>query len=398
MQHSLVELTGVLPRSAKLRTAIFAALALMAALSTYVGIREALVGGIDFQWSAAHLLAKHKDPWNTYIQGDPQKEIILGQQPNYLPEFYLLLEPLGELPFERARAWWCAFNLLFLVATIWILRKMFDLDRDHTVLVTLLALSATPFRVTLANGQHGLFILLLMCILFFSSNRWIKGLSLGLSYSKYSFSPLIAILMMMKKRFDILFISMVLPILGLLVVWRMLSTDLPLLTIEPLLTSKIAMGPGTCDVMTILEQILRRGGFRDSLVYSIPTSLGLVSAAAAAAWIAYRCRMQEQIQLALSLIMTLLCFKHVNYDFIVLIVPLAAAVGAPKSRERVVVLVCIGYFWFLTTIVNRLYPGVHLPKLVTGAIVLSIMAVATSRLGAARLLPIEPSDSSAPPF
>lgn len=380
MQDSPSSPPGLLPRSIKLRALIFAALALMAAVSSYVGITEALTRGIDFQWSAAHLLAEHKDPWNIFIRGDPQREIILGQQPNYLPEFYLLLEPLGKLPFEQARAWWCFFNLVFLVATVGILRKLFRLDRDHTLLVALLSLSGMPFRVTLANGQHGLFILFLLCVLFYSSNRWVKGLSLGLSYSKYSFSPLIAVLMVMKKRLDVLLISILPPILGLFVVWRMLSADLPLLTIEPLLTSRIAMGPGTGDIMTLLEQALRMWGVRPDLVYLLPTLLGLIAGTAAAAWIASRRRVEERMQLALSLIMTLLCFKHVNYDFVVLIVPLAAAVTAPRSRAQLIVLACIGFFWFLLSVLNRLYPGVNLPKTLTCAIVLSAMAIATSRL------------------
>src|SRR5450755_3426180 len=99
---------GVLPESPRLRLILLIILAIMAVVSSAVGIKEAVTdrtviggrgrnGGVDFQWSGAHILAQGQDPWKTYINGDPQRQIILGQQPNYLAEFYLLLGPLGRM-------------------------------------------------------------------------------------------------------------------------------------------------------------------------------------------------------------------------------------------------------------------------------------------------------------
>lgn len=50
------ERRGVLPESNALGVLILTVLALMAAVSTYVGVKEAVTVGIDFQWSGAHLL------------------------------------------------------------------------------------------------------------------------------------------------------------------------------------------------------------------------------------------------------------------------------------------------------------------------------------------------------
>jgi hypothetical protein len=372
---------GILPSSPKWRSTILMFLAVMAAVSTFVAIKEAVSTGTDFQWSGAHLLAQHQDPWRTYIDGDPQRQIILGQQPNYLAEFYLMLGPLGRMPFPKALVWWCGLNLVFLAGNLFLLQRMFTLDRDHTLLLTFLVLSSTPFRVTMSNGQHGIFILLMLTLVFYMKSRWTKGVALGISFGKYSFSPLVVMLLLVKKRLDVVLISTIPPLIGLLIAWRMLGGKLKTLAFEPIATSKLAMGPGNGDIMTPLEIFLRNHGVAAAQTYTIPALFGLIVAMGVAVWIGRNKRLDERMQLAVVLVMTLFCFKHVLYDFVVLMVPVAAALMAPKSRARALVLVCMVHFWFITTIVNRFFPArVYAPEVIIYSLLLLAMGIATSHL------------------
>jgi hypothetical protein len=320
---------------------ILAVLGLMASVSTFVAIKEALVTGTDFQWSGAHLLAQHQDPWKIFLAGDPGRQIIIGQEPNYLAEFFLLLGPLGRMPFREALAWWCGLNMFFLSGVLYLMRKMFHLDRDHMLLVTFLVLSATPFRVTMSNGQHGIFVLLMLCIVFYAGNRLTRGAALGLSYSKYSFSPLMVMVLLLERQFGVFLISLAPPIAGLLVAQRMLGGSLKTLAFEPIATSKLAVGLGLGDVMTLLDIAISHGGFPRPLVFSVVGILGLICALAAAIWIWRDQRLDERMRFAVAIIMTLLCFKHLEYDFVVLVVPVAAAAMAPKSKARTVVMLCM---------------------------------------------------------
>jgi len=372
---------GVLPTSPAWRWTILIVMGLVASVSTLVAVKEAVTRGIDFQWSGAHLLVQHQDPWKTYLDGDPHGQIILGQQPNYLPEFFLMLGPLGRMSFSHALVWWCGLNLLFLAGNLLLIRKMFHLDRDHMLLLTFLVLSSTPFRVTMSNGQHGIFILLMLGLVFYLKHPWPRGLALGVSFGKYSFSPLIVMVLLVKRRFDVVLISIIPPLTGLLIAWRMLGGNLKTLAFEPIATSKLAMGPGNGDIMTPLEIFLRNHGVAAGPTYSVPALLGLVVAMGVAIWIGRSTRFDDRIQLALVLIMTLFCFKHVQYDFVVLMVPVAAALVAPKSMARTIVLLCMVHFWFITSIVNRHFPArVYAPEVMIYAVVLLIMAIATSRL------------------
>jgi len=376
---------GVLPSSLKLRILILAMLAVMAFVSTSVGIKEAAFSnpateGIDFQWSGANLLSQHIDPWKLFIEHQDQGKIILGQQPNYLAELFLLLQPLGRMPFQEAVKWWCGFNLVFTGCVLYLVSKMFILDRDHALLIAFALIASMPFRVTLHIGQHSLFVLLMLCLTFSARNVFIRGITLGISYSKYSFAPLIVVMLLAKRRAGVVLMSIVPPLVGLLVAWYMLGGDLKTLALEPFGVAKIAMGPGAADIMTPLEALLRTLGISSSLRFSIPAVLGLIAAFVSGIWIGRSKQMDERVQFAVALTLTLVCLKHVIYDFVVLVVPIAAAIMARQSKARIIVLLCGFHFWFITPIVQKVFPEFSAIKIVIYSALLLLMGIATSRL------------------
>ena len=378
---------GVLPSSLLPRIAILIVLGVMAVISTYVGVKEAAFSdpkteGIDFQWSGAHLLSQHENPWSLYIEHKDKGKIILGQQPNYLAELFLILWPLGRMPFQDAVLWWCGFNLAFTAGVIYVTRRMFLLDRNHTLLVMFLLMASTPFRVTLHIGQHGLFVLMMLCLAFFSRNLGLRALALGLSYCKYSFAPVIVLMLLVRRRVDVVLMSLIPPLVGLLVAWGMLGGSLWTLAIEPLAVAKMAMSPGHGDVMTFSEALLRNLHTSPALTFAIPSALGLFASAVGAIWIGRSRGIDDKLQFAVALILTLLCTKHVAYDFVVLVVPVAAAVMAPKSKSRIVVLLCALHFWFLAPLVGHIFSTrrVYALEVLIYAGLLLGMAIATSRL------------------
>jgi hypothetical protein len=386
------ESRGVLPIAPRLRMLILAVLAVMAAGSLFVGVKEALERGIDFQWSGSHLVMQHQDPWKTYLEGDPGRQIIMGQQPNYLPELYLMLGPLGRMPFPEARAWWCGLNLLFLAVSIYLLREMFGLDRDHTVLLTLLVLSSTPFRVTMANGQHGLFVLAMLCVAFrvgaagaLAGSRWLRGLALGLSYGKYSFAPVLVALLLMKRRLGVFLVSLIPPVLGLVVVWRMVGGRFLTVMFEPIATSKVAEGPGSGDLMTLVKAAMRGLGVGGSGFFSGPSLVALLVGVGAAVWIARSRRLTEPMQFALALVVTLACFVHVLYDYVALLPALAAMLTAPRSRARTVGMAAMGVIGYVSSLVNHFVTVMPVAVSIY-FVVLVVIAVATARLYAGQKL------------
>ena len=92
----------------------------LAFLSVADGIRNSVLYSLDFQWSPAHLLATHIDPWATYLAGDPSHRILLNQVPNDLHELYLAMLPFGYLPLMPAKIIWAVINVALVLLSCWL--------------------------------------------------------------------------------------------------------------------------------------------------------------------------------------------------------------------------------------------------------------------------------------
>lgn len=379
---------GILPASPPLAWTILAIVACMAALSLYIGVSEALVTGTDFQWSGARLIGQHLDPWKIMLSGDPSHLIRPGQTPNYLHELYIFLLPVGYLSLSKALAVWCIVNLLMLGCTLRLVTRMFAMGRMHSILLTLLVLSSTPFRMTMSNGQHGIFILLMMTLFFYLRESGARGIFLGISYSKYSFSPLLVFFLLFKRRFKTLLVSTLAPGVGLFLVWLLIHGNLRTLALEPFKLSRYGVGLGYGDVMTPIEMALRSAGSSPQLAYQIPTLVGMLAAVIAAFLLARAKGLNERAHFALILPLTLLCFKHLLYDYVVMLVPMALVLMARRSVARTVALLGILYFWFGSTFINRIESELHVGTVVCNSIVLLVTVLFLARVAATSSIPM----------
>jgi hypothetical protein len=55
------------------------------------------------QWSGASLLLREINPYEEWLSGNANHEIILFQVPNYLHMLYFMLLPLGSLDFSASK-------------------------------------------------------------------------------------------------------------------------------------------------------------------------------------------------------------------------------------------------------------------------------------------------------
>jgi hypothetical protein len=178
-------------------------------------------------------------------------------------------------------------------------------------------------RVSFANGQQSLFVLFFFSLAFTVASRFLRGLSLGVGFAKYSFSPVLILMEAFRLRVATL-LGIAVPILcGLLIVWRITGTRLSLLLVEPLHSAKIAMSSGYGDIMTILQMILPRFGLSIDRVFSITGAVGLICSCICAVFLV-KSRFPAALELALITVFTLFCFKHLSYDYVFLVFPMAA--------------------------------------------------------------------------
>jgi len=324
---------------------INAALVLPAAVSLYAGVRNSLSRSQDFQWSGAHLALQHIDPYSQFLRHDPEHRILLSQVPNYLHELYILLLPLGALSFSHAKPVWALLNCLFAILIAFVLRRIYDLPRSQSLLLLLLLFASTPFRIVLGNGQQSLLELLLFCLIFYFTKPTGQGIALGLSYSKYSFSPVVFLYLFFRRRFRVLAISFITPLLGLLPMSLLVYSNPVTLLTEPLAVSRIGVTAGLGDLMTII-QTLFHNLLPETLIGKLMYAAALLASAAYAFTLSRTGSPSPRRDAAALAVANLMFFTHLTYDYVFLAIPLAAALAAPFQRAKTYILATVALLWF----------------------------------------------------
>ncbi|MGA9957538.1 MAG: glycosyltransferase family 87 protein, partial [Acidobacteriaceae bacterium] len=331
----------------------------LAFLSIANGIRNSIQHSLDFQWSPARLLAHHVDPWATYLSGDPGHRILLNQVPNDLHELYVAMLPFGYLPLMPAKIIWAAINVALVLLSCYLVARMYELDGRKTWLFTLLVLTSTSARVTIGNGQVTALVLASLALWAIAQSSRSRGLFLGIAWAKYSVPPVLAAFLLLRRRWRLLFYSLLPPVAGFLVMYQWLRTPFWRLLVEPFLTSTNNVSPGLANIMAVSEIALRhpplfrpvRDAFYLSPVAGWMTVTPYLCGIALAIGIAMYCflrgkQVDGRVLLACLTTACLLCFKHQIYDFLFLMFPLAIALRAESNAVRNWLLGLIAYFWY----------------------------------------------------
>jgi hypothetical protein len=323
------------------KTVIYFLLGLAAAISLVQGIRNALGPNADFQWTDVVLLTHHENPFEVYLSGDPKHQLMQGQIPNYLHEMYVVEMPLAWVSFPTAERIWIAVNLLLLAASIAMLVRIYGLTRNQTLLFIALVLCSTGFRNTLGLGQQSFFAVFCFVISLGAISPLGRSLGLGGLYAKYSFAPAVVGYRLARREFRIVLLSLLIPAAGYAILLACVGGQHPLqLLIEPVLVSRHGVGDGKADLMTLIEQS-SSGRAATLLAYGLGLSLALFYGA-----FVHRCGLSLQAAMAGLAAATLVCVKHVEYDLLVLILPLAFFLTRRGWRSAVA-LAILGYLFYV---------------------------------------------------
>jgi hypothetical protein len=326
---------GVLSKltSPALRKLLLFLLLCCGCLSMALGCLKALRSGApDFQWEGAYLLAHHVDPWALQLG---TFHVAHLSPPNYLHELYIFFLPLTLLSFRSALISWCVLNICLSIVIVACLSRLYDLPRVASAVLLLCLWSSLPFRTTLQNGQLSLIELAAFCGIYLSRSTISKGLFLGVSYAKYSFSPVLFFLLLFRKKIWLLIVSLTVPTIGFLVAWHMLKTAAPFrLAVEPFLVSRLRVSPGYGDVMSLIDRLLE-GASREPVITKTSYAVALAGSVLYAFRLAKQ-QFSEKAEMPLIIMASLLLFRHVVYDYVFLIVPFAYAMNSRKRAKHLI--------------------------------------------------------------
>lgn len=215
------------------RTAVVVVLGLLAAVSVYAGIKNALLYSQDFQWDAAKALCMGLDPYE--LSQDPQKcdsipelnafyrmytdkGLSQKMEANQFPSLLLLLAPMTVFSPGVARVIWLILNLFITAGIALLMRRTFFADvpiYGYSVGV-LVMLAGTPYRNQIGVGQHTLFAFFFFMLAVYLERNMREhtvgktvavSFCLFVSYFKYTLTAPLALYFLYRKRYKELALS-----------------------------------------------------------------------------------------------------------------------------------------------------------------------------------------------
>jgi hypothetical protein len=336
------------------------ALSALATTSVIFGAFLSQKSSKDLQWSGAHLLAEHINPFETFMSGDLQHRIILTQAPNYLHLLYFTLLPFGTISFDKVKLYWLIINLLVCGIIFFHIHKTTN-SKIFTAII-LLFLCSSPFRACLANGQTTLIIMLCFIISIKQKNNAFAGSALALAICKYSFAPALFLLSLAQKKWKALILAFAIHAITIYVFCSMFDLSFIYASILPLMVSAKAVALGNADFMSLLE--INYG--KNVLYYTFPITFCVLSS------ITYfnTTHRNPSNDIAFVSVMSLLCFKHLTYDFLFLVFALIFA-ATHGIKKNVMVIATVVWFWFLFGAIEKWTPfGKHYNLLITLNVIL----------------------------
>jgi hypothetical protein len=175
----------------------------------------------------------------------------------------------------------------------------------------------------------------------------------------------LAVFLLLRRRWRLLFCSLLPPVAGLFFFYAWLRTPFWTLLAEPFRCATKNVSPGLSNIMAVSEIALRRpplfqpvpdafylslhAGWMDFVPYICAVLLAL---AVAICFFMWGKEVDGRIHLACLTAASLLCFKHQIYDFLLLIFCLGVALKAGRSIARNWLLLLIAYFWYVERLVH----------------------------------------------
>ena len=300
-------------------------------------------GSTDFSLSPAILFWDKINPYEYYLYSENTDKILGWQVPIYAHATYIIFYVFTLLKLTTANLVWSILNIFFGILSAIIISKYSKLKNFEIILILCFFCLSTPFRNCVSLGQITLLVLLSFCAIFIQ-NSFSRNFLLGISYIKYSFMPVLALLILFKNGFRALFISGLFCILGWIFFSLFLDQNLFYTMLQPLQValkhSNEHLNRG--DLFTIL-------GFLKS--YEIEFNLNIIRIIIILIVTLYLvrdiCKYDDKLLiLSLLLIVNLFTFGHLIYDYIVLLPSFVYSFSKRKSIYAKISLLIILYFWF----------------------------------------------------
>ncbi len=372
---------GRLTADRRFWTALYVLMALLAVVSVYEGICNALEMSQDFQYDAACALINGYDPYDLSLNfskdripdieglkqfygyfegmGTPQK-----MEANQFPSLLYILTPYALMPYIPARILWLITNLLCTGVIIGLLRNTFMSRVDERLypVFMMLMLAGTPWRNQLGVGQHTLFAVacFILAVTVAENGREEKsaagtaaaGLLLSLSYLKYTVTAPLALYFIYRRRWKEFVISLVPHAVLTGVAAFILKEPYTDMLTKPLAVASALTGEGSIDVGVLTGGAAWSTGITAAVMLFI-LALALMMPEG-----------NDELFISTAALLSLVMTYHRTYDYFIMIIVFGYfATGRMRAAQTVYLITTFAIFFVL-----RIYNESVISLTVSGAL------------------------------
>lgn len=372
---------GRLTADRRFWTALYVLMALLAVVSVYEGICNALEMSQDFQYDAACALINGYDPYDLSLDfskdripdieglkqfygyfegmGTPQK-----MEANQFPSLLYILTPYALMPYIPARILWLITNLLCTGVIIGLLRNTFMSRVDERLypVFMMLMLAGTPWRNQLGVGQHTLFAVacFILAVTVAENGREEKsaagiaaaGLLLSLSYLKYTVTAPLALYFIYRRRWKEFVISLVPHAVLTGVAAFILKEPYTDMLTKPLAVASALTGEGSIDVGVLTGGAAWSTGITAAVMLFI-LALALMMPEG-----------NDELFISTAALLSLVMTYHRTYDYFIMIIVFGYfATGRMRAAQTVYLITTFAIFFVL-----RIYNESVISLTVSGAL------------------------------
>lgn len=372
---------GRLTADRRFWTALYVLMALLAVVSVYEGICNALEMSQDFQYDAACALINGYDPYDLSLDfskdripdieglkqfygyfegmGTPQK-----MEANQFPSLLYILTPYALMPYIPARILWLITNLLCTGVIIGLLRNTFMSRVDERLypVFMMLMLAGTPWRNQLGVGQHTLFAVacFILAVTVAENGREEKsaagtaaaGLLLSLSYLKYTVTAPLALYFIYRRRWKEFVISLMPHAVLTGVAAFILKEPYTDMLTKPLAVASALTGEGSIDVGVLTGGAAWSTGITAAVMLFI-LALALMMPEG-----------NDELFISTAALLSLVMTYHRTYDYFIMIIVFGYfATGRMRAAQTVYLITTFAIFFVL-----RIYNESVISLTVSGAL------------------------------
>jgi len=327
-------------------------LALLGFLSLVFGVRNAIRGSCD--------LRPHYEATCQWVHGTNPYETRGAVYAPYLPQVVFILAPFASSGFGTSRTLWAIANVGFLAISLVLLLHLFRLtaNRRRAILLACSILGWSSIRITIGNGQFGLFTLACLLGALVADQRekpMLAGLLLSLALIKWSLSAVFLLYFVLRRRWAVV-ASLIGFCLAFLVVFSIHIGESPVRVVYSYLRV-LAMAAGAKESYTNTSEVTAIGSRYLGVFGYVLVALVLFGYLAWMSVIVGRTktRKMDQVFLAVCALWTLAAIPHLLYDAVILVLFAAFLLAWEEERGR---RIAIGLFVALTFIQWVDVPGV----------------------------------------